>query len=92
MNFSILEPANFLSTDMFRQDDFLDGIDRYDWNKLTNKKVLVRGCGDIITPPWAFMVIAARLVGVAKSVRYGNEHDHVVIYRMSRKENASAQN
>lgn len=90
MNFSILEPASFLSSGMFRQDEFLDQLDKYDWNQLADKKVLVRGCGDIITPPWAYMAIAARLVGVARSVRYGNEHDHVVIYRMNRKEKADA--
>jgi hypothetical protein len=27
------------------------------------------------------MVIAAKLAGVARSVRYGNEHDNVVVHR-----------
>jgi hypothetical protein len=86
MVFSIVEPRQFLPSDAFREDDFMAGLDQFDWSILTDRKVLVRGCGDVITPPWAFMAITARLVGVAKSVRYGNEHDNVVIYRRKTKD------
>ena len=84
MDYSVVQPDQFLAAEIFRQDDFLDGIGRHDWEQYRGKKVLVRGCGDVITPPWAFMVIASRLVGVARSVRYGNEHDNVVVYREAR--------
>ncbi len=66
---------------MFRQDDFLKGILTHDWQQYSNRNVLVRGCSDVITPPWAYMVIASRLVGVARSVRYGNEHDNLLVSR-----------
>jgi hypothetical protein len=81
MAFCVVEPAQFLPGEVFREDDFLAGLAQFDWSSLTDRMVLVRGCGDIITPPWAFMAIAARLVGVAQSVRYGNEHDNVLVYR-----------
>jgi hypothetical protein len=84
-DYRVVEPAQFLRASMFRQDEFLDGIGAHDWEQYRNHKVLVRGCGDIVTPPWAYMAIAARLVGIAGSVRYGNEHDHVVIYRQERR-------
>ena len=81
MAFETVSPEQFLSGEMFREDEFLGKISEYDWVQYRNKKVLVRGCGDVITPPWAYMVIAARLSGVARSIRYGNEHDNVVVYR-----------
>lgn len=79
--FAIIDPQEFLSGGMFRQDDFLAGVSGHDWNQYRNTRVLVRGCGDMPIPPWAYMAITARLTGIARSVRYGNEHDNVVVYR-----------
>jgi hypothetical protein len=92
MPFSVVEPGRFLSGPAFRQDDFLAGLEQFDWASLADQKVLVRGCGDIVTPPWAYMAITARLVGVARSVRYGNEHDNVVIYRRNSRNRKNAEN
>lgn len=85
MPFTVVDPSSFLKSEMFRQDEFLEAVRDFDWSEFADRKVLVRGCGDVITPPWAYMAIAARLAGVARSVRYGNEHDNVVIYRAERK-------
>ncbi len=86
MIYTVVDPAGFLQSEMFRQDEFLEGLRQYDWGRLAGKKVLVRGCGDTVTPPWAYMAIAARLVGIARSVRYGNEHDNVIVYRTDGRE------
>ncbi|MBI5265597.1 MAG: DUF2480 family protein [candidate division Zixibacteria bacterium] len=79
--FSLIDPRDFLAGGMFRQDDFLANVAGHDWSQYRGQRVLVRGCGDVPIPPWAYMAIATRLVGIARSVRYGNEHDNVVIYR-----------
>ncbi len=79
--FVIVDPQAFLSSGMFRQDDFLLAISNHDWAVYAGKKVLVRGCGSAPIPPWAYMAIASRLTGVADSIRYGNEHDQVVTWR-----------
>jgi len=84
MAFSIVDPAQFSPEGIFRQDEFLDALKSHDWENYSGLAVLVRGCGDVITPPWAFMAITGYLAGVAKSIRYGNEHDHVVVYRTKR--------
>ena len=76
----------FSDNGIVRQDEFVERVDNHDWERYRDCKVLVRGCGDTVTPPWAYMVIAARLVGIARSVRYGNEHDNVIIYRTNGKE------
>ena len=81
MPYTVLDPAAFAVDGVFRQDDFFARVDAHDWSQYRDALVLVRGCGDTLTPPWAFMVLTGRLAGVAKSVRYGNEHDNVVVYR-----------
>ena len=81
MAYETVSPEQFLSEDMFREEEFLQKTGAFDWETYRNKKVLVRGCGNIVTPPWAYMVIASKLAGVARSVRYGNEHDNVVVHR-----------
>jgi hypothetical protein len=77
---SVVDPAVFLEDGVFREGTFIEKIKGLTWEQYRNQNVLVRGCSTII-PPWAYMYIAARLAHVAKAVRYGNEHDNVVVYR-----------
>lgn len=81
MPFSIVDPEQFLSDGIFREEGFLKKADGYNWDELKDKQVLVRGCSSTVIPPWAFMYITGKLTGVAKSVRFGNEHDNIVVYR-----------
>ena len=86
MPYSIIDPQEFAVDGMFREADFKRLVEEYDWGRFLSKAVLIKGCGDIIVPPWAFMVITARLVPVAKSVRFGNEHDNAIIFRQPKQE------
>jgi hypothetical protein len=81
MTYEILDPGEFLVEGMFRQDQFLEKADAFTWDRYRDKKVLVRGCTSTVIPPWAYMLITARLANVARSVRFGNEHDNIVVLR-----------
>lgn len=81
MSFSILNPSDLLDNGIFKEDAFLANVENIDWSLYQDKKVLVRGCTSAIIPPWAYMVITAKLSSIAKSIRFGNEHDHIVVYR-----------
>jgi len=81
MAFAVIDPSDFLAGDIFRQDEFLSSLDNHDWPSYAGKRVLVRGCQSAIIPPWAFMCFTARLAPYARTVLYGNEHDHVVVAR-----------
>lgn len=81
MSFEVIEPGALVPGPIFKQDEFLNAVRDHNWEQYRGKKVLVRGCGDQLTPPWAYMAITARLAGLAASVRYGNEHDNVTVYR-----------
>lgn len=81
MSFEILDPGDLLENNIFSEDSFKNNVSNHDWTRFKDKKVLVRGCKSTIIPPWAFMMIGARLTEVAQSVRFGNEHDNVTVYR-----------
>jgi hypothetical protein len=77
---SVVDPAVFLDDGAFFEDGFIEKIKNLNWEQYRGRNVLVRGCS-VIIPPWAYMHIAAKLAQVAKTVRYGNEHDNVVVFR-----------
>ena len=81
MNFTILDPNDMLDNGIFKEDTFLELVDKFDFSPYQDKKVLIRGCTSSIIPPWAYMVLTGKLTTIAKSIRFGNEHDHIVIYR-----------
>ena len=81
MAYEIVDPAELMTDGAFFEDDFINNADRYDWEKFRDKTVLVRGCTSTLVPPWAYMLITGRLSSRAKSVRFGNEHDNIVVYR-----------
>ena len=81
MPFTIIDPDIFIDNAVFSEDSFMGKIDLFDWSAYQDKKVLVRGCGSTIIPPWTFMVITGHLTPYAKSIRYGNEHDNLVVFR-----------
>lgn len=86
MAYSIVDPQEFAVDGMFREADFKRIVEEYDWARFSGKSVLIKGCGDIIVPPWAYMVITARLVTIARAVRFGNEHDNALIFRLPKQD------
>jgi hypothetical protein len=81
MAFVVVDPAEFLTDGAFFEDSFIDKAGAVDWNSFAGRQVLVRGCNSTVIPPWAYMYITGKLAGVARSVRFGNEHDNIVVYR-----------
>lgn len=84
MAYSIINPENFLSNGVFLEAIFLEKADGYDWEECRDKQVLVRGCNSAIIPPWAFMYLTGKLAPIARSVRFGNEHDNIVVFRINK--------
>lgn len=86
MAFEVVDPEAFLTDGVFREREFLKQADSVNWAMYAGKKVLVRGCHGSLIPPWAFMYFTGKLAPFARSVRYGNEHDNVVVYRSGSKQ------
>ena len=81
MPFSNLDPEDFLDSGIFKEAAFLEKAENFNWLQYQDKQVLVKGCSSALIPPWAFMYITGKLAPLAKSVRYGNEHDNLVVFR-----------
>jgi hypothetical protein len=52
---------------VLRERDFRDEMKAYDWSAYTDRHVAVFCSADALVPTWAFMLVAARLHGVAAS-------------------------
>ncbi|MBD3403977.1 DUF2480 family protein [candidate division GN15 bacterium] len=86
MAFAVVDPADLLADGAFFEDSFIEQANAVDWSQYAGAKVLVRGCNSTVIPPWAYMYLTGKLAGVARSVRYGNEHDNIVVYRAPKDE------
>ena len=85
MAYEIVDPSDLLTDGAFLEDGFIEKAGRYNWEHFRNRQVLVRGCASTLIPPWAYMLITSRLVGIARSIRFGNEHDNIVVFRNDKK-------
>ena len=67
----VLGPRDFITGGLFREKDFREAVDRWDWARYQDKPVLIEGCSDTPIPQWAFLVLTAKLTPIAKSISYG---------------------
>jgi hypothetical protein len=67
----IVEPRDFTAAGAFREKDFREAVQKFDWSKYKDKPVLIQGCGSVTLPTWAYMIIATELFPYAKSISYG---------------------
>lgn len=59
-------------------------LEKMDWSDFTDKRIVIKGCGDRPVPPGAYLEMTRRLVPVAKSVMYGEPCSTVPIYKKKR--------
>ena len=67
----IVDPGSFISGGIFREKDFRDAVKAFPWTQFQSKPVLIQGCGKVLLPTWAYLVIMAELTPYAKSISYG---------------------
>jgi hypothetical protein len=60
---------------VLRERDFRQHVKDHDWSQHAGRHVAVFCSTDAIVPTWAFMLVASRLEGVARSVAFGREAD-----------------
>ena len=64
-----------------RQQLFLEKINAINVDTFNDKRVVVKGCGDLPIGEFAYMAITTRLRPVAKSIMYGEPCSTVPIYK-----------
>jgi len=63
------------------QQRFLENLRNIDIEPFTDKRVIVKGCGDLSVGGFAYLEIARRLRPVVKSIMYGEACSNVPIYK-----------
>ena len=72
---------DYLDDKMIKENSFRKKIDQTNWEKYSNKKVLIKGCAQAPVPTWAYMNITSKLVKYAKGIYFGEPCSAVKIYK-----------
>lgn len=65
---------------ILREKVFRDHVKAHDWTPYAGQHVAVYCSADAIVPVWAYMLIASKLDGIARSVVFGRKEDLVREY------------
>lgn len=59
----------------------LRGIEQLDLSEYQDKRVVIKGCGDVSIPEQGYVAITARLLPVVRSLMYGEPCSTVPVYK-----------
>lgn len=71
----------FGNADELRRQVFVKNIQRINVDEFNDKRIVVKGCGELSIGEYAYMEITRRLRPVAKSIMYGEPCSTVPIYK-----------
>lgn len=71
----------FGDADTALKQSFLQEIDRIDLSEFTDKRIVVKGCGEFPIGDYAYMEITKRLRPIAKSIMYGEPCSTVPVFK-----------
>lgn len=75
-----IDITDFLDQGMLREKPFREKIDSINWEQYQDQKVILKGCGNIPIPTWAYLIIATQLAPYAKRIFWGEPCSTVPIY------------
>tara|TARA_Y100000590_G_scaffold186975_1_gene213029 strand:- start:191 stop:427 length:237 start_codon:yes stop_codon:yes gene_type:complete len=75
-----LHLEEFLENGIIKENNFRKHIATYNWNKLKNKKVLIKGCSTVPVPTWAYLIIATELTKHTSKIYFGEKCAAIKIF------------
>ncbi|MCO6495147.1 MAG: DUF2480 family protein [Bacteroidetes bacterium] len=57
---------------ILKEKEFREYIKNHDWQQYEGKLVAITCSADAIVPTWAYMLVASKLIGIAKEVVFGS--------------------
>jgi len=60
---------------------YIDSINEFDLSTIKEKRVLVKGCGDIYIPDSAFIYVVEKFIPAVKSLMFGEACSNVPLYK-----------
>ena len=79
-NLEVIDLEKMCDGGIFREQAFRQAVQAIDWGKYSGKDVLVKGCGNIPIPTWAYMLAAVSAAQKAKSVSYGEAAKPISVF------------
>lgn len=59
----------------------IENINQIDANEFSEKRVVLKGCGDVTVPEYAYVAATAKLLSVVKALMYGEPCSTVPIFK-----------
>ena len=75
----------FGSIEEMEKELYREALDKIDWEKYRDAKVVVKGCSDVHVPVSAYVDVTSKLAGVASSVMYGEPCSTVPVFKSTRR-------
>ena len=72
---------DFLVDGLIKEKEFRAKIKAINWEKYSNKKVMIKGCTSVPVPTWAYLIITAHLAKHSNKILYGEPCSAVEIYK-----------
>jgi hypothetical protein len=82
----VIDPVDLVGKNFFMESSFLEGVKNHNWQQYENKNIIIRGCSSVIIPTWAYMLITGKLAGIAHTIKFGNNHKNITVFRRSDRE------
>ena len=71
---------DFLCDQIIKEKEFREKVESENWEKYSNKKVLIKGCAKSPVPTWAYLIIATELTKHAKNIYFGESCSAIKIF------------
>ena len=63
----------FLTDGIIKETEFRILVEKFNWERFKNKKVLIKGCSEAPIPTWAYLIITAKLTKYTAQIYYGEK-------------------
>ena len=78
---SFADGGKYLSKEDAIKDIFIQHLQAIDSTQYEGKRVVVKGCGDILIPEYAYVEVSKKLLPVVKSLMYGEPCSTVPVFK-----------
>lgn len=72
------------------RDHFVRALEAEDWSRYADQIVVIKGCGNAVVPPNAYLLATQKLQGVARKLMYGEPCSSVPLWRRPTPKTAAA--
>lgn len=75
-----IDITDFLEEGILKEKSFREKISSINWEQYRDQKIILKGCGHIPIPTWAYLIIATQLAPYAKRIFWGEPCSTIPIY------------